>query len=105
MRHRDNREFDSNINQLVKLLKKIIKNLPANGNQGFSPVSSSQWKDNAINLNLCFITLLPMSAEELDELEELYDEYLSQEERKSGDWSTDLSSSDVDFLKRNGIKF
>ena len=94
------REFDQSMSQLLTLLKKLLKNIPKSG--PFSAPSSD--KDQAVNLNL-FFTFFPLAAEELDELEEIYDHYFFQENKTSEDLSSDLNQSDLDFLKRHGIQF
>jgi len=53
--------MDGDISQLIKLLKKILKNHP----QGQEV--SKLMEQKAMNVNLCFLTFIPMSAEELDD--------------------------------------
>ena len=95
-------EFEKNMGQLLKLLKKILTSHPQVGQM---PELQSFLKGQGINLNLCFFTFLPMGPEDLDELEEIYDRYFTDGEKRHEDWSTDLSTSDIDFLRRNGIRF
>ncbi len=100
------KEFDQNLNQLLGLLKKMLKNLPMPG--GLSSASShsplpSPGKDG-INLNLCFFTFLPLAPEDFDELDEIYDQHLA-EEKYSEEIPLDLNPADLDFLRRNGIRF
>lgn len=97
------KEFDQNMNQLFRLLKKMIKNIPSKG-QLPSSVLPQLGKDSNINLNLCFFTFLPLSAEELDELGDLYEQYFFNDE-KHEDLSDELSPADLDFLRRNGMRF
>ena len=102
MRPDHEREFDQNMNQLIHLLKKILKDVPLGG----SPLPGSlKWKDSGMNLNICFFTFLPMTPETLDEWEELYDQYFPQEEKESSHWSTELSPADIEFLRRHGLEF
>ncbi len=93
------KEFQQNMNHLVKLLKKIIGHLPSQG--PFSSVPGE--KDSSINLNLCFFTFLPIGPEDLDELEEIYDQYFFDD--KPEEFSSELTPSDLDFLRANGIQF
>jgi hypothetical protein len=83
-------------------MKKILLSQPP---QGPLKDVESLFKGQGINLNLCFFTFLPMSEEELDELEEIYEHYLFDEEWQSEDLTTELNSKDLDFLRRNGIRF
>lgn len=93
------REFDQSMNQLLGLLKKMLKNIPLQG-----PSSQSNLgKDSGINVNLCFFTFLPLAPEEFDELEEVYDHFLFQDEKE--DFNSDLSPADIEFLRSNGIRF
>ena len=95
------REIEGNINQLVRLLKKLLKNFP-----GQAPFSQFQGKtqDGAVNLNLCFFTFLPLSAEEFEAFEEAYEQGLFTEERGE-ELSRDLTPSDREFLRLHGIRF
>ncbi len=95
------REFDQNMNQLIGLLKKLLKNIP----QGGPFQSFSGDKDSSVNFNICFFTFLPMSADELDEFEEIYDQYLFQDDKNAEELSAELNQSDMDFLRRHGIRF
>ncbi len=97
------REFEQNINQLVHLLKKIIKNLPGQGT-GFGQFPGNS-KDGNVQLNLCFFNFIPMTPEDMEELEEAYEEALSQEERKGEEVSGELSADDIEFLKKHGIRY
>ncbi len=102
MNSEPDKEFDRNLNQLIGLLKKILKGIPFQ--QGGFPQSFSQNKESGINLNL-FFTFLPLAPEDFDELEEIYDQYLFSEDKTSADLSMDLNPSDQDFLRKHGIRF
>lgn len=97
--------MDGDIAKLIKLLKKILRAHP----QGSE--LSKFLGDKPVNLNLCFLTFVPMTPEELDEFEEMYDDYMSRyEESVSGDRQTaklefKLNSDDLNFLKENGLQF
>ena len=94
------KEFENNMNQLVKLLKKLIKNLP-----GPAPFSQMQGKSGeGMNLNICFFNFLPMSPEELEAFEDAYEQALFPDD-PSEEFPKDLTPSDMDFLRRNGIRF
>jgi len=96
--------MDGDVAQLIKLLKKILKNHP----QGQEV--SKLMEQKAMNVNLCFLTFIPMNAEELDDFEDMYEEYLSRlgeatPERAHSPLEFKLSTDDVDFLKQAGIQF
>jgi hypothetical protein len=97
------KEFDQNLNQLIGLLKKLIKGLPSQ--QGPFTPNASNAKDGNINLNFCFFTFLPMAPEDFDEIEEAYDQFFFNEDKQQEDFSLDLNPSDLDFLRRNGIRY
>lgn len=96
------KEFNHNMAQLLRLLKKILKGLPSQG-----PYSASlfQGKESAVNFNVCFLTFFPLTPEELEEWEEIYESYGLQEEGSELEFSSELSPADRDFLRKNGIRF
>ena len=101
---RDN--FESNISQLLNLLKKILKSHPE-GSQ-LSHIFDHQNVDK-INLNLCFFNFIPMTPEELDELEAAYADAAEEsdsEDASGSEHANDFTwnQADLDFLRRNGIK-
>lgn len=95
-------DFDRNMKQLIQLLKKILRGHIPHGQ--FSELQNII-KEQGINLNLFFFTFLPVSAQELDELEEIYDRYLLDEDKTPEELTDELSASDLDFLRRHGIRF
>ena len=104
-------DMDGDIKKLLTLLKKILKNHPQGSDQITKFLEQNQKADQkAFNLNLCFFTFIPMSPEELMEFEEMYDDYLNEAEeslarRDDPKLEFKLSTDDVDFLKKNGIRF
>lgn len=93
------KEFDQHMTQLLQLLRKIIKQIPMGT---LPPVSGKEMKDNGVNVNFCFFNFLPMTEEEMEQIDDMLDQFGSEEER---DLSADLNAADRDFLKRNGIRF
>ena len=95
------KEFERNVNQLIQLLKKILKSGPL----AQSPFSKflGQDKDSPVQVNL-FFTFLPFPLEEMEELEEIYEHYFFHDEKQE-DFSNELSSEDQEFLRRHGIQF
>jgi len=102
MKSDPNRDFEGHVKQLIQLLKKILTSQPS---QGYLPELDSMLKGQGINLNLCFFTFLPVSEEELDELEEIYEHYVFDEEKKSEEITSELNAADLEFLRRHGIRF
>ena len=100
----DNMEGD--IRKLLVLLKKILKNHPQGSDQ-----LAKVMDQKSFNLNLCFLTFLPMSPEDLDDLEDMYQEFLNQTggsttpKEKRSKIEFKLNSDDIDFLKKHGIRF
>lgn len=95
-------DFDKNMIQLIQLLKKILTG-PLPPSQ--FPEMASLLKDKGINLNFCFFTFLPLTPQELDEFEEIFDHYGLDTDKRSEDLTEELSASDLDFLRRHGIRF
>ncbi len=100
----NNREgdFEQSMEQLIKLLKKIMKHHP-DPNQ-ISRLQSL-FRDKGININLCFFNFFPVTEEEMDEIEDLCDPFFQDDLRKSEEMTTDLSADDLEFLRRHGIRF
>lgn len=95
-------DFEQNMDQLIQLLRKIMKQEP---NQGQFSKVQSLFKEQGIHINFCFFNFFPVSDDEIDEFEEICDQFLSDEEKKPEDLSTDLNAEDVDFLRRHGIRY
>lgn len=91
-------DFSENISELMKLLKKILKS-----QKGESQDLAGLLDKKNINLNLCFFTFLPVTPEELDDFEvELQNDIELDDEEA---FSLELNNMDLDFLKKNGLKF
>ena len=101
-------DMSSDIKKLLNLLKKILRNHP----HGSEEVANFL-DQKSFNLNLCFLTFVPMNPEDLAEFEDLYEEWMARSEEgvdsllPQGDVKVEfkLNSEDLDFLKKNGIKF
>jgi hypothetical protein len=102
------KDFEQHLHQLMMLLKKMIKNLPCHADfSGALGAGSPLGKPNAANMNVFlfnFLPLLPVSPEEMNDLEGLLEEYLPVDEKEPG-LSTELNLSDLEFLRKNGIRF
>ena len=75
MNHDNNMEGD--VTKLLALLKKILKNYP----QGSDQIAKFM-DQKSFNLNLCFLTFVPMSPEDLMEFEEMYEEYFNRSDEQ-----------------------
>lgn len=106
MKFNPNEDFNKNVSKLLTLLKNMLKNQKIDNKE-----LNDFFGKKDINLNLCFFTFLPFPMEEMDDvdLEEMMDEELVGEENKvtkdAVDLKFELNSNDLDFLKKNGIKF
>ena len=98
-------EMKGDIAKLMQLLKKILKHHPA------SSEIAKMMDQKSFNLNLCFLTFMPVTPEELEALEEMYEEYLKQPDvsgvpqKKSPKLEFRLNPEDIKFLKQYGIRF
>ena len=98
-----NKEFENNMNQLIRILKKLLKNIP--GQAPFSNFQNpSASGEGSVHLNLCFFSFFPLSPEELDEFEEAWEQAYYQDD-KGEELSAELTPSDVEFLRRHGMRF
>jgi hypothetical protein len=104
MKNDKDRNFEQYLSQLMKLLQKMIKNLP--DQEGFtSPLKSDKAADANFNVFLFnFLPMVPMSPEELEEMEEILDAQSAAEDRGE-ELTCDLNPADKDFLRKNGIRF
>ena len=98
------RDPDNTITELLQLLRKMIASQFKNGT-GLPDIFSSPQKNQNINLNVCLFSFFPMMPEELDELEAIYEDLEGIQEDSAESLSSELTSSDFDFLRRHGIKF
>ena len=95
------KEFENNLNQLIGLLKKLLKNVPFPGQM---PPQTGAPKEGSVNMNFCFFTFMPLAPEEFDEFEEIYEQSLYPDDRNE-DFSTELNADDLEFLRDHGLKF
>ena len=98
-------DMSNDIRKLLGLLKKILKNHPHGSDE-----MSKFLDQKSFNINLCFLTFMPMSPDDLADFEDLYEEWVARSEdgldlAREGKIEFKLNSEDLDFLKKNGIKF
>jgi hypothetical protein len=97
--------MDPDFEKLLQLLKKILRKHPQTAEQ-IAKLGSNK----GFNLNICFLTFLPMTPDELEELSEMYEEQLRKTEEShaatgDADMEFRLTNEDMDFLKKNGLEF
>ena len=100
-------EFEKKMTQLLELLKGIMKHYP-NGESQFSSLFDQKPGDK-MNINICVFNFIPVTPEEMEELEDLYGDILesNEEGNKGNDKSLnfDLTKGDLEFLKHHGMSF
>ncbi|MBI4357707.1 MAG: hypothetical protein HY584_00255 [Candidatus Omnitrophica bacterium] len=96
--------MEGDIRKLLALLKKILKNHPQGSDQ-----IAKLLDHKAVDLNLCFFTFVPMTPEDMMEFEDFYEELLDRShdlsKRSRPKIEFKLSSEDLDFLRKHGIRF
>ncbi len=99
-------EFEQNMKQLMKLLKKIMTQYPVDGK---SPAETLKFlkdmKDKSPDVNIFFLNMSPLSPEEFCEMEEMFEQGAMSEYLRSGELKCELNDEDQIFLKQHGIRF
>jgi len=97
-------EFEKKMVQLLDLLKGIMKHSPA-GQSQFSNLFDDKLNDK-MNINICFFNFIPVTSEEMEDIEDLYGDIVESEDEED-DFSPDFgwTKNDVEFLKRHGMSF
>lgn len=100
------KEFDENMRQLMRLLKKIMRQYPI---QGKDPAEMMKFlkdmTDKSSDVNIFFLNLAPLSIGEFEDLEGILDGGFLNEQFSSGELKCELNADDRDFLKKHGIRF
>ena len=100
------KEFEQNMKQLMHLLKKIMSQYPM---EGKSPAEMMRFlrdmKDKSPDVNIFFLNVSPLSPQEFDEIEEMFEEGAMSEYLRSGELKCELNEDDQVFLKQHGIRF
>lgn len=99
--------FDSDFNQdmkkFIQMLKKLLRNHPLQ--EKIKDPQDSAGASSEINMNIFIFPLIPLTPEEMDELEEIYDPYGMEDDKGAEELNSNLTESDLDFLRRYGIRF
>ena len=99
-------EFERNMKQLMKLLKKIMTQYPAEGKSpGEMMKFIKDMKDKSPDVNIFFLNMSPLSPEEFGEMEEMFENGAMSEYLRSGELKCELNDEDQAFLKQHGIRF
>ncbi len=100
------KEFEQNMKQLMRLLKKIMAQYPMQGKSSEEIMKIlKDAKEKGPDVNIFFLNLAPLSPEEFEEIEEMFEGGLVGEHFRSGEMKCELNSEDQEFLKRHGIRF
>ncbi|HTL47482.1 MAG TPA: hypothetical protein VL688_05405 [Verrucomicrobiae bacterium] len=95
-------DFNQDMKKFIQMLKKILNNSPfLEKSKDFKEAADT----TEFNVNFYIFPLISMSPEEMDELEEIYENFLMDDDRNAEDLTPDLTKSDLDFLRRHGIRF
>jgi hypothetical protein len=100
------KEFEQNMKQLVHLLKKIMSQYSM---EGKSPAEMMKFfkdmKDKSPDVNIFFLNMPPLSPEEFDEIEGMFEDGVMGEYLRSGELKCELNDDDQVFLRQHGIRF
>jgi len=100
------KEFEQNMKQLMRLLKKIMNQYPVDGKSpGEVMKFLKDMKDKSPDVNIFFLNMSPLSPEEFDEMEEMFEGGAMSEYLRSGELKCELNDDDQVFLKQHGIRF
>ena len=96
-------DFSNDIRKLIKILRKIMKNHPLQDKLPDPDRPGSQ----DFNLNVFIFPFLPVTSEELEELEQMCESVMfdPEKDKEADETDHDLSPSDLEFLRRHGIRY
>jgi len=97
-------EFEKNLKQLMRLLKKMMAQYPGAA-KGEDLAKFFKSQKNMPDINIFLLNFAASNPENLDELEEIFEESLFSEGFKPGELKYELNGDDQEFLKRHGIRF
>jgi len=100
------KEFEQNMKQLMQLLKKIMNQYSLEGKSPGEAVRFlKELKDKSPDVNIFFLNMAPLSPEEFEEMEEMFEGGAMGEYHRSGELNCELNEDDQVFLKQHGIRF
>jgi len=94
-------EFEKNLKQLMRLLKKMMSQYPGPG-KGEELMKAFKTQKNMPDINIFLLNLAPAN---IEDLEEIFEENLFAEGFKPGELKYEINGEDQEFLKRHGIRF
>lgn len=98
------KEFENSLRQLIQMLRALLSNQTQTPPDKFFQQTPGS-KDQPIQVNICFLNVFPeMTEEELDDLENEWQAEAAEQPDLDKDWNK-LSSSDIEFLKKHGLRF
>ena len=98
--------FEQNIKQLIQIIKKFLSSYPHSHGPKYQELESFLKKDQAVNFNLIFFNVFPPEADDFfDDLPDVDEDPLAEFEEDSADVRHKLSFADLEFLRKNGIRF
>lgn len=92
------KDFEQNMKQLMQILKKLMLYYPSLEK---NPKWQKALNDKDTDLNVFMFNFFPLPTEELDEIEDMFEQAVTREE----DFKCELNSADEEFLKKHGIQF
>lgn len=96
-------DFNQEMKKLISMVRKLLNHcVSPEKNQDKSDAGDS----GSVNFNVFIFPMISLSPEEMEEWEGMYDQFFFDESRTAAeDLTTDLTKSDLDFLRRHGIRF
>ncbi len=96
------KDFEQNIKQLMRLLKKIL------GQQSFQSKPKDLMnllKDKETDINIFFLNFPMLSEEGIEEIEEVLGQTFLHDGLEDGELKYEINAVDQEFLRRHGIRF
>ncbi len=100
------KEFEQSMKQLMHLLKKIMRQSPGEGKSLAEMMKSlKDVKGGNLDVNIFLLNMAPLSPEEFDEIEGMFETGAMSEPLRPGELRLELNDEDQVFLKQHGIRF
>jgi hypothetical protein len=96
-------DFHQDMKKFIQMLKKILNHSSFHDKGKEFKEASAETTE--LNINFFIFPLISMSTDEMEEMEEIYESFLLDDDKHAEDLSTNLTKSDLDFLRRHGIRF
>ncbi len=100
------KEFEQNMKQLMRILKKIAGQYSLEGKTPAEIMKHlKDMKNKSPDVNIFFVNMAPFSPEYLDEMEAMFEDGVMNEHHRAGELKCELNDEDQIFLKQHGIRF